>query len=76
MFKQIMLYTSFLYIQFIRILYFDTYTIWLNMMSSTWIDSVAAVAEHAYMLYGSPLNHVLHARPWRKPINAIVYRHT
>ena len=48
--------------------YFDTYTIWLNMMSSTWIDSVDVVAGHAYMLYGSPLNHVLHARPWRKPM--------
>ena len=42
-----MFYTSFLYVQFIHILYFDTYTIWLNMVSSTWIDSDAAIAEHA-----------------------------
>ena len=63
-----MLYTSSVYVQFIHIRYFDAYTIWLNMMSSTWINSVDVVAGHAYMLYGSPLDHVLHARPWRKPI--------
>ena len=67
-FKQIMLYTSFVYVQLIHILYFDTYTIWLITMSSTWINSVDVVAWHAYIIYGSPLNHVLYAKPWCEPI--------